>query len=449
MSSDRHRRRRDAESGTDTAHLAALLFAVPAGGWGLGMGPPRCRAHRRHAPCRAGDGARRAASRARARRRARAARRDRAARRRPDRRRGLRLGRPHERERRRASFGGGCAARRGAWRRSAGRRPTHSAAPTWSRRRRRRKGCWRRSRTARDGCCSRLRRARDGSCPTRSPRTSSRSTGRSSSSRRTGRRPTSSCSMSRVRGACASPHVARRRPRGLDRARDDPRGPRRRHRRARRGGAQRPRRRRERGRGRPGGEAVDSTAGGHLLPHGLRPPGRLRRHVPRRHRADRARGAGDRRHARDPADRRPAGRARPLEHAAVHARRGSPRGRRPRGRRRAAAAGAPRTRTGRLFVGPDNGLLLPAAERAGIVEARELANPAYALESISRTFHGRDLFAPAAAHLANGVPLAELGPPARSRTRSSASTSRCRRSATTGSTRRCSTSTASATSRST
>ena len=66
---------------------------------------------------------------------------------------------------------------------------------------------------------------------------------------------------------------------------------------------------------------------------------------------------------------------------------------------------------GRLFVGPDNGLLLPAAERAGIVEARELANPEYALESISRTFHGRDLFAPAAAHLARGVALSELGPP--------------------------------------
>ena len=65
---------------------------------------------------------------------------------------------------------------------------------------------------------------------------------------------------------------------------------------------------------------------------------------------------------------------------------------------------------GRLFVGPDNGLLVPAAERAGIVEARELANPAYALDSVSRTFHGRDLFAPAAAHLANGVALAELGP---------------------------------------
>jgi S-adenosylmethionine hydrolase len=66
---------------------------------------------------------------------------------------------------------------------------------------------------------------------------------------------------------------------------------------------------------------------------------------------------------------------------------------------------------GRVFVGPDNGLLLPAAERAGVAEVREIANPAYALESISRTFHGRDLFAPAAAHLAAGVALEELGPP--------------------------------------
>jgi S-adenosylmethionine hydrolase len=66
---------------------------------------------------------------------------------------------------------------------------------------------------------------------------------------------------------------------------------------------------------------------------------------------------------------------------------------------------------GRLYVGPDNGLLLPAASRQGIEAAHELANPEYALESISRTFHGRDLFSPAAAHLAMGVPLAELGPP--------------------------------------
>lgn len=69
-----------------------------------------------------------------------------------------------------------------------------------------------------------------------------------------------------------------------------------------------------------------------------------------------------------------------------------------------------RDREGRVFVGPDNGLLLRAADRAGIDDVRELANPNYALESISRTFHGRDLFAPAAAHLANGVSLEDLGP---------------------------------------
>ena len=67
---------------------------------------------------------------------------------------------------------------------------------------------------------------------------------------------------------------------------------------------------------------------------------------------------------------------------------------------------------GRLHVGPDNGVLIPAAERfGGVVEVHELANPEYALDSVSRTFHGRDLFSPAAAHLSLGVALAELGPP--------------------------------------
>ena len=66
---------------------------------------------------------------------------------------------------------------------------------------------------------------------------------------------------------------------------------------------------------------------------------------------------------------------------------------------------------GRTFVGPDNGLLVPAAERAGIAAAHEITNPSYALDFVSRTFHGRDIFAPAAAHLALGVPLEELGPP--------------------------------------
>jgi S-adenosyl-L-methionine hydrolase (adenosine-forming) len=71
-----------------------------------------------------------------------------------------------------------------------------------------------------------------------------------------------------------------------------------------------------------------------------------------------------------------------------------------------------RDNAGRIHVGPDNGLLIPAAEKfGGIAEVHELANPEYALDSVSRTFHGRDLFAPAAAHLALGVQLADLGPP--------------------------------------
>ena len=71
-----------------------------------------------------------------------------------------------------------------------------------------------------------------------------------------------------------------------------------------------------------------------------------------------------------------------------------------------------RSGDGRLFVGPDNGLLVPAAERlGGIAAAHELANARYALDTVSRTFHGRDLFSPAAAHLAAGVALEELGPP--------------------------------------
>src|SRR3954449_1312781 len=67
---------------------------------------------------------------------------------------------------------------------------------------------------------------------------------------------------------------------------------------------------------------------------------------------------------------------------------------------------------GRLYVGPDNGLLLPAADRfGGVAEAHELANAEYSLQPVSRTFHGRDLFSPAAAHLAAGVVLEDLGPP--------------------------------------
>jgi S-adenosylmethionine hydrolase len=70
-----------------------------------------------------------------------------------------------------------------------------------------------------------------------------------------------------------------------------------------------------------------------------------------------------------------------------------------------------RGRDGRLYVGPDNGLLVPAAERLGGLEgAWELENPSYRLEPVSSTFHGRDIFAPAAAHLASGIDPGELGP---------------------------------------
>lgn len=66
--------------------------------------------------------------------------------------------------------------------------------------------------------------------------------------------------------------------------------------------------------------------------------------------------------------------------------------------------------SGRLYVGPDNGLLLIAAERFGGVEAaRELTARQFMLEPVSQTFHGRDVFAPVAAHLARGAALEELG----------------------------------------
>jgi S-adenosylmethionine hydrolase len=77
------------------------------------------------------------------------------------------------------------------------------------------------------------------------------------------------------------------------------------------------------------------------------------------------------------------------------------------GNRRAVAI---RSRDGRTFVGPDNGLLMLAADEAGIEAAHELAEPRYRLPDVSRTFHARDIFAPAAAHLAAGVSITALGP---------------------------------------
>ena len=67
---------------------------------------------------------------------------------------------------------------------------------------------------------------------------------------------------------------------------------------------------------------------------------------------------------------------------------------------------------GRLLVGPDNGLLTPAAEQfGGVAEAVEISASPWRLEPVSATFHGRDLFAPVAARLAGGAPLASAGTP--------------------------------------
>jgi S-adenosylmethionine hydrolase len=66
----------------------------------------------------------------------------------------------------------------------------------------------------------------------------------------------------------------------------------------------------------------------------------------------------------------------------------------------------------RLLVGPDNGLLVPAAERfGGVAEAIDVSASPWRLPAVAATFHGRDVFAPVAARLAGGAPLAEAGTP--------------------------------------
>jgi len=68
------------------------------------------------------------------------------------------------------------------------------------------------------------------------------------------------------------------------------------------------------------------------------------------------------------------------------------------------------TESGATMVGPDNGVLWMAVEQAGFRRAVELRSTRYFLPHRSSTFHGRDIFAPAAAHLWNGVALGRMGP---------------------------------------
>ena len=74
-------------------------------------------------------------------------------------------------------------------------------------------------------------------------------------------------------------------------------------------------------------------------------------------------------------------------------------------------ATAIRTQTGHLLVGPDNGIFTLVMQTEGLARAVELRNERYFRGGrTSSTFHGRDVFAPVAAHLAAGVPLDSLGP---------------------------------------
>ncbi len=73
--------------------------------------------------------------------------------------------------------------------------------------------------------------------------------------------------------------------------------------------------------------------------------------------------------------------------------------------RRAIAAEA----GGYRFVGPDNGVFSMIFDKSGADQVVEIRNPEFMLSTVSATFHGRDIFAPAAAHLSKGIALEELG----------------------------------------
>jgi S-adenosylmethionine hydrolase len=70
-----------------------------------------------------------------------------------------------------------------------------------------------------------------------------------------------------------------------------------------------------------------------------------------------------------------------------------------------------KSRKGQYFVLPDNGLITPVMDRDGLASAREITNPNWMIQSaISSTFHGRDIFSPAGAHLAAGWDFNLVGP---------------------------------------
>jgi S-adenosylmethionine hydrolase len=70
-----------------------------------------------------------------------------------------------------------------------------------------------------------------------------------------------------------------------------------------------------------------------------------------------------------------------------------------------------KSKVGQYFVLPDNGMITQLADRDGLMGAREITNPAWMIGArLSSTFHGRDIFSPAGAHLARGDDWTEAGP---------------------------------------
>ena len=67
------------------------------------------------------------------------------------------------------------------------------------------------------------------------------------------------------------------------------------------------------------------------------------------------------------------------------------------------------TTRSQILIGPDNGLLLPTAHFLGDFVVYEISSKMYLSDSVSNTFHGRDIFAPTAAQILNGVPFEEIG----------------------------------------
>ncbi|MBN2603075.1 MAG: S-adenosyl-l-methionine hydroxide adenosyltransferase family protein [Candidatus Thermoplasmatota archaeon] len=62
-----------------------------------------------------------------------------------------------------------------------------------------------------------------------------------------------------------------------------------------------------------------------------------------------------------------------------------------------------------ILIGPDNGLLMPAARYLGDFEVHEISNPLYMMQNVSNTFHGRDILSTVAANIIKGVPFDQFG----------------------------------------